>query len=169
MKKGFTVVELITSLSLVAIIAIFLTQIIINLNKMYQNSAIKTEVMNKQALISNYINKQLNEKEIASLSNCGTNCLKFNYTDSSSDEFKIDYNNNVLTFGSFKTNLPKNTSFKKVNFDVVYESSIREYGNNAILKITIPIFNDKLKKDNFDAVIYYQFDTRVINLTSFPF
>ena len=69
MKKGFTVVELIVSFSLVMVIVIFLFQIIISLKNLSTNSGVKTELLNKQSLISNEINKKLNNNEIISLQN----------------------------------------------------------------------------------------------------
>ena len=79
MKKGFTVVELIVSFSLVMVIVIFLFQIVISLKNLYTNSGVKTELLNKQSLISNEINKKLSSNEIISLTKCGAYCVEFLY------------------------------------------------------------------------------------------
>lgn len=164
MKKGFTVVELIVSFSLTAVIATFLIQLVLSLNNIYKTSGVKTEIMNKQSLISNHINKTLSEKSISSLTSCGNYCLKFNYNDYTSDTFTIDYANNILTFGSYSTNLPENTSFKNVNVDIVYGATIDSNSNNAILNIVIPIYNDEFKNDNFSVNVAYQFNTDNTNI-----
>ena len=91
MKKGFTVVELIVSFSLVMVIAIFLFQIVIGLKNLYTNSGLKTELLNKQSLISNEINKKLTTKGISTLSKCGSYCVEFLYSDGTSDKMTIDY------------------------------------------------------------------------------
>ena len=160
MKKGFTVVELIVSFSLAAVIILFLTQIIIGLNKMKQNSGVKTEIMNKQSMISNYINKKLLDKTLASLSSCGENCVNFNYEDGTSDRFEMNYNDNILIFGDFKTNLPENTFFQKVSFDTIHGNKIGS-GNNALLQIIIPISNSNIKDEKFDVKIIYPYDDRI--------
>lgn len=165
MKKGFTVVELIITFSLTVVIATFLLQLILTLNNLYQNSGVKTELLNKQFIISNKINKTLNEKELVSLTSCGNNCLNFNYKDSTKDVFKIDYSNNILQFGNFTTTLPNDTYFKNVNIDIIYSTTIDYNSNNAILNINIPIHNDKLNNEDFNVNIAYQFNSNKANIS----
>ena len=163
-KKGFTVVELIVSFSLTAVITIFLVQIVMALNNIYNSSGIKTELLTKQSLISSQINKKFSDKKISSVTSCGNYCLKFNYSDKTSDTFKIDYSNNTLEFGNYKTDLPEDTYFKDVKVDIVYGATIQNNINNAILNIVIPIYNDKLKDEDFGVNIAYQFNTDNSNI-----
>lgn len=163
-KKGFTVVELIVSFSLTAVITIFLVQIVMALNNIYNSSRIKTELLTKQSLISSQINKKFSEKKISSLTSCGNYCLKFNYNDNTSDTFKIDYANNILEFGNYATDLPEDSYFKDVKVDIVYGATIQNNINNAILNIVIPIYNDELKDENFGVNIAYQFNTDNSNI-----
>lgn len=163
MKKGFTVVELVVTISITAIIATFLLQLILSLNNIYLSSGIKTEIMNKQSLITNQINKKLIDKSLDSLTSCGNYCIKFNYIDNTNDIFKIDYTNNILTFGSFSTNLPADTYFKNVSVDIIYAATIDTTDKNAILNIKIPIKNDKIK-DDFYINVVYQYNTDEVNI-----
>jgi len=163
MKKGFTVVELVVTFSVTIVIATFLLQLILSLNNIYLSSGIKTEIMNKQSLISNQINKTLTEKSISSLTSCGNYCLKFNYSDYTSDVFTIDYATNILSFGDYSTNLPEDTYFKNVSVDIVYAATIDEDDDNAILNIKIPIKNDDIK-DDFYVNVAYQFNTNDTNI-----
>ena len=89
-NKGFTIVELIVSFSLTIVICTLLLQIILSLKSLYDNGGTKTEILNKQSLISNQINKKFNENNISSLTSCGENCININYTDNTSDTLKID-------------------------------------------------------------------------------
>jgi len=163
MKKGFTVVELVVTFSVTVVIATFLLQLILSLNNIYLSSGVKTEIMNKQSLISNQINKTLTEKSVRSLTSCGNYCLKFNYTDYTSDVFTIDYATNVLSFGDYSTNLPEDTYFKNVSVDIVYAATVDETDNNAILNIKIPIKNDNIK-DDFYVNVAYQYNTDEANI-----
>lgn len=169
MKRGFTVVELIITFSLTVVIATFLLQLVSSLNNLYKSSGIKTEILNKQSLISNKINKTLNEKSIVSLTNCGNSCITFNYSDDTSDIFKIDYANNILSFGNFTTNLPDETNFENVRIDIIYGATIDNNSNNAILNIVIPIYNKKISNDNYGVNIAYQFNSNILNLEPFEF
>ena len=162
-KKGFTVIELIVSISLTLVISVFLVQIVLALDNLYNNSGIKTELLTKQSLISSQINSKLNEKTISSLTSCGSYCLKFNYTDSTNDILKINYSNNTLEFGSFYTKLPEESYFKDVSIDVVYGATIQNDVNNAMLNISIPILNNDIEGD-FGVNVVYQFNSDITNI-----
>jgi len=162
-KKGFTVIELIVSISLTLVISVFLVQIVLALDNLYNNSGIKTELLTKQSLISSQINSKLNEKTISSLTSCGSYCLKFNYTDSTNDILKINYSNNTLEFGSFYTKLPEDSYFKDVSIDVVYGATIQNNVNNAMLNISIPILNNDIEGE-FGVNIVYQFNSDITNI-----
>lgn len=163
-KKGFTLVELIISFSLAVVICIFLLQLILSLKTLYDNSGVKTEILNKQSLISNQINKTFTSKSISSLSNCGENCIKVNYTDKTNDILKIDYNTNTLQFGNFHTTLPKNTYFKTPIIDIVYSGVVDNESNDALLYINIPIESKDLKKEEFKINVVYQFNSSNTNI-----
>lgn len=163
-KRGFTVVELIVTFSLTVVICVFLLQLILSLKSIYDNSGIKTEILNKQSLISNQINRTFNQKTISSLSSCGEFCLKFNYIDNTSDILKIDYSNNILQFGSFYTSLPKDTNFKDVNVDIIYSGVVDNSSNDAMLNIKIPIESKKFKNEKFEVNVIYQFNSNNTNI-----
>ena len=65
MKKGFTVVELIASFTLAIIIAVLMFQVVLIIKGIFTNSGLKTQLLNKQALISDNIYR----KKSASLTN----------------------------------------------------------------------------------------------------
>lgn len=169
MKKGFTVVELIVSFSLVMVIVIFLFQIVIGLKNLYNNSGLKTELLNKQSLISNEINKKLSSKEITNLSKCGSYCVEFSYSDNSSDQLIIDYTNNNVQFGNYKTSLSDNTYIKDAKISEANAATFKSYADNALLIIDIPIYNDNFKDQNFGVKVIYQFNDRSSNFDIIDF
>lgn len=163
MKKGFTVVELIVSFSLVMVIVIFLFQIVISMKNLYTNSDLKTELLNIQSLVSNEINKKITKNEILSLNKCGSYCVEFVYQDNTSDMLILDYDNHTIQFGSYKTILPDDSYIKDAKINRVNAATFKESANNAILIIDIPIYNDNLKNKNFGIKVIYQYNDNINN------
>lgn len=163
MKKGFTVIELIVSFSLVMVIVIFLFQIVISLKNLYTNSGLKTELLNKQSIISNEINKKLINNEIVYLNKCGEYCVEFIYRDYTSDQLIVDYNNNTIQFGSYKTNLPSQSYIRDAKISKANSVTLQPYSNNALLIIEIPIYNDNFEGQNFGVKVIYQYNDRFSN------
>lgn len=159
MKKGFTVVELIVSFSLVMTIVIFLFQIVIGIKNLYTNSGLKTELLNKQSLISYEINKKFAEKDINQVLKCGSYCLSFVYSDGSKDQLRLDYDNKTFQFGSYTTKLPDGSYFKDVNISAKFAGTFSNYNNNAMILVNIPIYNDNLENQNFGITAIYQYNT----------
>ena len=133
-KKGMTLVELIVTFTLAMVIVVFLVQIIVNLTKIYNNNALKTNILNKQSIISNQINKSLLNKTLVDLSKCGDNCYNFIYSDATKE--KLEVNDNKITFASYTTLIPSAT-VEGINLDIIYGPTLQENVNNAILNIKI--------------------------------
>lgn len=167
MKKGFTVVELIVSFSLTMLITTFLFQLVIGLKNLYENSGLKTELLNKQSLISKEINEKVNEKGIYSIAKCGSYCLNFIYNDNSND--KLILTNDSIEFGSYKTTLPENSYFKNVSLNIAPAATFDKTANDSILILDLPIYNDKLKDQNFGIKMIYQFKEDNSNIYSVEF
>ena len=51
-NKGITIVELVVSISILSIVVLFLFQLILSLKEVYTSSGVKTEMLNKQAIIN---------------------------------------------------------------------------------------------------------------------
>jgi hypothetical protein len=153
-KNGLTVVELIVSFTLTMTIIIFLMQIIINLTKMYNNNSKKTELLNKQSLISDEINSNFIEKNLISIEKCEEeNCYNFNYATAETD--KLIISNNILKFGSLAIQLDDAT-YGDITLDVIYTPTLQSQSKNSIFILNIPI-NSNIDY-NFDIKILYQFN-----------
>ncbi len=169
MKKGFTVIELIVSFSLVLVIVMFLFQIVIHLKNLYTISNLKTELLNKQSIISNQINKKFSNKTIVSLSKCGSYCVDFLYEDGSNSTLTIDYDNNTIEFENYKTNLPDGSYIKNAKVSIVKAAIFKDNNNNSLLIIEIPIYNDKIKNQDYIIKTIYQFNDKIYNLSAVSF
>ena len=61
-NKGLSVVELIVSFVLCILVFIFIIQVVSSVEELYLNLGIKTQLLNKQTLISEKLNNTFKEK-----------------------------------------------------------------------------------------------------------
>lgn len=166
-KNAFTVVELIVSFSLALVIAVFLFQIIINLKRLYDNSVLKTELVNIQSLVSREINNNLSEKKLYSIIKCGAYCLNFIYDDATSDKLVLE--DTSIEFGSYKTNLPKGYYFKNSSVNIANSGTFQDEFNDSILIISLPIYSNNEQNEVLEIQIIYQFNEKDTNIYSVSF
>lgn len=179
-RNGFTVVELLVSFTLSLVVMIFLFQALISLKELYVETGIKTEMFNKQGLISKKINDDFKNSGISAIkyfctnvdtggSPCYTIVLK------NGDE-KILYVNNIdrkLTYDDYVTVFPKGTKFDNIsinsfnfltgnynNGDLVCDDNSANCTStlveNDIIRIKISIVNKKTTGINYDVVSVYR-------------
>lgn len=159
-KNGFTTVELVVSFTLVMTIAVLLFQVVLNLKNLYVNSDLKTQLLNKQAIITNQINEKMIDKKIDTYSSCGEDCLHFTYTDGASDDLIINKNEKYIEFNNNRTYLIDNSNFGNINLDTFVTPIIEEQHNDSMLMIDIPIYYNKNSKQDFGIHIVYQYNSK---------
>lgn len=165
-NKGVTIVELVVSMSLLIVIATFLFQIIISLKEIYNSSGIKTELLNKQAIISKMINEDFLEKKVEMALKCSSsdNCLAFYFKDGTRKtlqfEKRKDNNPAYLIYGDYKAELASNSDFGNYSIETKTITSNIGLTNDSILKIDIPITHPSLKNQTFGINIVYQYNSR---------
>lgn len=98
-NKGLSVVELIVSFVLCILVFVFIIQVVSAVEELYINLGIKTELLNKQSLISEEINSKFLKNKIILIKNCGENCLTFFYKDNTYQKMQIDKELNNFIFG----------------------------------------------------------------------
>jgi len=158
-NKGLTVVELIVSFALAIIIALFLLQIITILRHLYINSGTKTELLNKQAILTNLIYQDFNNSVVISITDCGSGCLRFSLDNLEIRELKVVGNN--IRYGDpsalYSADFPDDTILGNLTID--FASSIASVGNNdTVLIIEIPVTHTSLD-ESFDIRIVYHFNS----------
>lgn len=161
-NKGFTIVELLVSFVLAMIIVIILFELIINLKELYQTSGLKTEMLNKQNLMTDKIYSDLTEKKVTIINSCGTECVEFTFNDGTIKMLSIDSNNGIVTYDNYTIKLNNGSYFSKITINDV--GMLTEAANNRIFSINIPIYNPLFKNDNFGINIVYIYNNyEVIN------
>lgn len=165
-KSGFTTVELIITFALTTFIMIFLFEVVIIIRETFTSTGFKTELVSKQANISRIVNRELNEKNITNIINCGNNCIEIHFDNETSQNLIVDRQNNLFTFGEYTTELVNNSSFGLIETDIYTDPNIGNNKLNSILKIKIPIHH-QLYDEDFGLNIIYLYDDRVNDLPLF--
>ena len=91
--------------------------------------------------------------------------MEFTYLDNTKDQLIIDYNNNTVQFGNYKTKLPENSYIKNAQISKANAATFQTYINNAILIIDIPIYNDNFENQNFGVKVLYQYNDNEYDFT----
>lgn len=169
-KKGFTVVELTVSFSLVSIIAIMLFNLIFSLKELYVSGDIKTSLLNKQAIMDKKIYEDLNSRDLKSITACGVSCLTLTYADGSSN-LLIDVGANTITYDNYTMKLNNGTSIEQVSFDTyLYEQensqNILSTKDDAVFHIDIPI-KTTLLDDDFGIHIVKTYNHNEIQINKY--
>lgn len=159
-KRGFTIVELIASFALTSLIVALLFEVVFILKDLYTDSGIKTELLTKQALMSEKINDEFTTKTLMVATKCGTTCIDFIFTDGTSSKLSFDRKEKTFKYGNYKTKLVDGSEYG--NIDISTETVLNvSYGlNNSIVRIKIPVYHKLLKQQDFGINIVYQYDSR---------
>lgn len=159
-KKGFTIIEMITSFVLVSLVVALLFEVLFIIKNLYSDSGIKTELLVKQALISEKINDEFNTKNIMIANSCGDTCVNFIFTDGTSSELSFDRNENTLTYGNYKTKLIDGSEYGNIDISTQTVLDVPIGLNDSVAQIKIPIYHKLIKQQDFGINIVYQYDSR---------
>lgn len=160
-KKGMTIVELIVSFALTAVIAFFLTEVVLFLREAYVENGIKTELISKQTLISTKINDLFNSKRIREAKDCGDNCVEIVFDDSSIEQIYFNVNANLVSIGGYTVKLPESAKIGTITIGTTNLTNSDKF--NSIFQIFVPITSNLLKDKHFDVNIIYQYNNNTEN------
>lgn len=161
-KKGFTVVELLTTFVLISIVVTLLINITNSLIKMYNSASIKTELYYKQSIISRDLNNAFLIKPISNINTCGENCVIITYTDSSNKKIQIEPT--VITVGENKYDIADKSKIGDVKIELVYSPLPQNYKADTILNIRIPITYKDISGD-YGINLVYQFNRDIVSVS----
>lgn len=159
-KKGFTLLELLTSLTLTSVVCILLFQVVFVLKDIYVDDATKTEVLIKKSNIIEEINSTFEQNSIAEVRYCDNgdiNCFKFSLEDGSVYELSLNRESHIVKFGDLSIKFSDSTLIYD-NLDICYypELNSTNYTYDEFLKIRIPL-EDNVLEEKFDINIIYQY------------
>ena len=174
-KKGFTVIELIVSFSLVMIVVVMLVQVVVLVKNLYVNAAIKTELLNKQAIMNRKVSEQFTNKDIKAAVRCGQGCLTFIYEDDTSSNMNVKKEENTFSFIdndtgtiNYTTKLITGSSFGDIDISNETINGVADGKNNSFIKINIPVKHTLVEGD-FGINVVYQYDSRITAISDIVF
>ena len=176
-KKGFTLVEIIVSISLVSIVVIFLFQLITTIKNIYDSQSNRNDTKITVAVITREVEKDLSSFGLESMptktcdmtnnnivpsSATKVQCVKFIYKEENvkfNEGYVVYYENNGKYFLGYKRgkdNIIETQTVREINVAPVDDVSLDIKYKNAndiySLKVNIPIRDNN---DKYDLVINY--------------
>ncbi len=155
-KKGFTVIELLASFALTMIIVIFLFEIVIELKDIYVETALKTDIQTKTAVISKNIKRILPYNTINTI-NCEDYSCDVNSVDGNT-KLTIDVDNSQVVIGNQKFSLPDSVSISSAQLN----SNCSDIG--CYLKVGMNLSSYNLSQEyKYNTLFYFTGEARVID------
>ena len=136
-KKGFTIVVLIVSFSLAAMIGFFLLRITMVIKDLYTDSYVKTNIMSKQNIMTERMYDDFLYNDVKVVLKCGNNCLRFIFIDNSEKIFEIE-NENTFKWGDFTLKLTDGSKYSNATTNN-RKSLITTKYNDSLLSIKNPL------------------------------
>ena len=166
-KKGFTLVELITSFALASVIMIFIFNIVVILKQNYISKSVRTDLMIKQSLLSQKMNEDFTNNNIKNIATCDSvkKCYDITFADESVKRLTISADNSLITYGDYSYQLTNSSYANKINVSVTKSTVTDITLNDSILVVDMPIYNKKYADTNFGIKVVYQFNSRVSSIS----
>lgn len=155
-KKGFTLVELITTFALTAVIVTILVNISVIIRNIYNKTELKTELLIEQANLSNTLNSKINKKNLVDYNACTDSSFCYNFSFSDGSIEKLIVTNNSIKFGNYTYKLQNGT--KVVDPSIGKEEVTPTSSDSEFLVIKIPISNSLYPNENFGINLVYQYN-----------
>lgn len=152
-NKGLSVVELIVSFVLCILVFVFIIQVVSSVEELYINLGVKTELLNRQSIISEKINNKFSENKTILIKSCGDNCLTFFYKNNTSERMEIDKAKNNFIFGGDVYNF---SGLGFVDSLAVTLTNDHAY-NQGILTINLNIKNSIFDNGKYVIKALYQY------------
>lgn len=147
-KKGFTLVELITTFALASVILILLINVVVLIKDIYTKSDIKTQLLIGQANLSNSLNSKIRNGNLNSYSECSDStdfCYDFSFKDGNSIKLKVT--NSEVIFGNFVYKVKSGTKILTPSLTDTLD----------FLVIEIPIENKLYPNEDFGINLVYRY------------
>lgn len=156
-NKGLTLIELITTFALSAVIIILLINVVSVIRTVYSKSNIKSELYINQSNLSNILNERINRDNIDSYEECSLDgyliCQNFYFVDG--ENIKLLVSEKEIKFGEYVYKLDKKTSVVNPSFEVGYINTNNDSNVNNILVLKIPIICELYPNIDFGVNVVY--------------
>ncbi len=163
-KKGFTLVELITTFALSTLLITILINVFLIIKNIYYESDLKTKLLIEQGNLSDIMNSKINKDHLISYSRCNDSSFCYDFVFDDGTDTKLIITSLYIKFGDYVYNLGNGS--KVVNPTIIKENvELSDISaNNSFLVITIPIKNDKYPNQDFGIKLVYQYNSNITSL-----
>ena len=164
-KRGFTLIELITTFALATVIIILLVNVIIVIKNIYSKNDIKSQLLIDQSNLSNVINKRLIEDSLDTYTSCNDSnfCYNFNFVDGTSSKLVVAKDS--IKFDNYVYKIEKGCTIETPIIDIIIDIEVSSSDqNNSFLILKIPIKHKLYPNKNFGIDIVYQYNSNNIEL-----
>lgn len=158
-KKGFTLIELITTFAMMSVIIIFLFNIILTIKNIYSKHNVKTELVLDQSNLSYQINKKFKPGNLTAYSACTDSdfCFSFTFLDGTSS--KLIVRSNSISFNNYVYKISEGTNIGECDLKKIEANVSSADVNNSFLVIKIPITNKLYPDEDFGISVVYQYNS----------
>lgn len=163
-KRGFTLVELVTTFALSAVIIIILINIVLIIKDISSESDIKTKLIINQEILSNKLNSKLNYDNIVSYTSCEESNFCYEFELSSGEVVDLKITNDSIKFGNYVYKIENGVTIPNPEITKEVVSVVDTSANNSFLVIRIPIKHKLYPNDNFGINLIYMFNSNTSNL-----
>jgi len=164
-KRGFTLIELITTFALSTVIIILLINIILVIKDIYTSNNIESELLIEQSNLSNLINKRLIEDSLDRYESCSDSEFCYNFVFIDGTTSKLVVGEDFIRFDNYTYKIKKNTKIENPTIETIIDIEVSNTNsNNSFLVINIPIIYKLTPNKNYGISIVYQYNSNYTEL-----
>lgn len=157
-NKGLTLIELITTFALSAVIIVLLINVVVSIRNVYSKVSIKSDLYITQSNLSNALNSKLHDDQLNSYDSCTDSSFCYNFNLVNGETFKLVVEENRITVGDQVYKLTGKTKVVDPILTPSYVELNEEYSGNNILVLKIPIINELYPDIDFGINIVYLYN-----------
>lgn len=160
-KKGFTVIELVTSFSIAMVIIVVLFNVVLIMKENYKLMDQRTDLLIKKDNLSYALNQKFKNSKLVSLEQCNDydKCYLFTYEDNHTDKL-VYKNNDMIKFNAYTFEISNSMSVSEPIINEYYDDTTSTLYDGYFI-ITIPItFNEK----DYSIKVIHQFNTENLKI-----
>lgn len=157
-NKGLTLIELITTFALSAVIIVLLINVVASIRNVYSKVSIKSDLYITQSNLSNALNSKLHDNKLDSYSQCFDSTFCYNFTLVNGETLKLIVEENKITVGNQVYKLTGKTKVVNPTLTPEYIELKEEYSGNNILVLKIPIINELYPNIDFGVNLVYLYN-----------
>ena len=148
-KNGFTLVELVLSITLLSIVLIFMMSMLLALKDKEASNGADAKMLVNQAIISKAVNGDILNHGLESVNPCSSsNCYILTFSNGDEKTLKLMSNNQTLFYGSekqtdFVRTLPSGRTYSSIHYYM--------YSNLEIIRVSV---SKIYRNEDYDVEIY---------------